>query len=290
MEEWQKQRLDFYQNSNALDFIENYFDVKKGVRCIACHEKDMYVLKHEPTYRLYDGKDKCRAYTLPDSISKDYSALIYYACVHSYVYTFDKCILEWNDIKNKKSIFIKNRVGLNTCIELDAPIDINSDKIKRLSFFDHIEQFNEAIEKIINKIKNICEDAKKITEIDYKIDYNLQFSGNGIYIHIEGYYEEDLLEPNAFKDNMINLIDILKEKEDLGDDIKVHVCNNKIPWNKYFKIPFTFHESRPRISIPLPKGKLDEKWIDEHSNVNNIMNDYSLIKEIINNAGWNKIW
>lgn len=277
IELWQKDRISFYHKSGVLNFIENFFDVKKGIRCVVGHEKDMYRLKHEPSYRLWEN-GKCRGYTLPDPISRKYDILRDYWCVHSLMYTFDKSVLTWNDASNSKSMFRDRRVGLNAVIELDSPDDPSSDKAKRLTFFDHIAEFDSVISKIDKILEN------ETTE------YNLMFSGNGIYVMLEGYYGEDLLEEGCFKQNFSNLLDTLKEKEGLGDKMRVHVDNAKAPWNDYFKICFTFHETRPRISIPLPKGKLDGKWIDKVSNVNNVMNDYSIIDEIIKKAEWKKIW
>lgn len=285
---WKKDRMKFYVESGSLDFINNFFDVKKGVRCVAGHEKDMYRLRHEPTYRLWEN-GKCRAYTVPDITGK-YNPLIDYWCLHSYIHTFDKSVLEWNDAELSKSMYKSNKVGLNAIIELDGPDDPKSSKAKRLDFFNYINDFDAAIKKIIDVLEEISEEATRKTGEKYTINYNLQFSGNGIYFILEGYYDDNLLTDGGYRDNFRNLLDRLKEKEGLGDKTKVHVCNSKAPWNKYFKIPFTFHEFRNRISIPLPKGKLDRKWIDRVSNADNVMKDFSIIKEIINKAKWKKLW
>jgi len=291
MEDWQKQRLDFYNKSGALEFINNYFDVKKGFRCIAGHVKDMYQLNQQPTYRLWED-NKCRAFTLPDYITKKNTTLIAYGCVHSFIYTVNESSLKWNKAERSKEIFKSSITGINPVIELDAPDDPTSKKAKRLTFFDHIDEFNEAILIINNLFKEIEEKATEITNEPCPLEYNLQFSGNGLYVQLEGYYGDDVLEENGVKDNFINVIDILKDERGLGDKEKVHVCNSKAPWNDYFKIPFTFHETRPRISIPLPKKKLDSKYIDRASNLINIFNDinYSLTKEIIEKSNWKKIW
>lgn len=279
VEWWKEDRILFYSERCVLDFINKYFDVKKGVRCVVGHEKDMYRLKHEPSYRLWNG-NKCRAYTLPDLKNWKYNALKDFWCLHSLMYTFDKSALEWNDGTESKSMFRDRRLGLNAVIELDSPDDPGSNKAKRLTFFDYINKFDDAIKKIDKILENET------------TDYNLMFSGNGIYVMLEGYYGDDLLEEGCFRDNFINLLDTLKEKENLGDKMKVHVDNAKAPWNDYFKLPLTFHETRPRMSIPLPKGKLDGKWIDRVSNMNNIMKDFSfsIVEEIIKKAGWKKIW
>ena len=273
VEWWRVDRIKFYEESGTGLFIDNFFDVKKGVRCIVGHEKDMYRLNHEPHYREWNG-GKCRAYTLQDPILSRFRILTDDWTNHCYIYTYDKSILQWHNGTESRAMFRNNKVGLNAVIELDSPDDPNSDKAKRLTFFNHISEFDMAIEKIVKVLEEWAKKATKKTGVVYKIEYNLQFSGNGVYIYLEGYYEDNLLEGGGFKDNFINILDTLKEKEDLGDKTKVHICNSKAPWNKYFKVPFSFHETRNRISIPLPKGKLDGKWIDRVSNVDNIMNDY----------------
>jgi hypothetical protein len=277
MEDWQEQRVDFYQNSAALPFINNYFDVKKGVRLLFGHIKDMYKLKRMPTYRLYEN-NKCRYMTLPDVITRKYTPLKDYWCNHSSIYTFDKKVLQFHSDNDTLELGRNSAIGMNAVIELDSPNDPSYDKAKRLLFFDHIEEFNNVISQI----------DKKLNELT--TDYNIMFSGNGIYIILESCYEDNFSQEGYYRDNFLNLLHTMQETEGLGDKFKVHIDNSKAPWNDFFKLPFTFHESRPRISIPLPKGELDSEFINEHSNVNNTLNDYSLINETIQNAKWSKIW
>jgi hypothetical protein len=277
IEGWQLDRRKFYSESGVIKYLDNYFDVQKGIRCVVGHEKDLYRLKHEPSYRKWNGS-KCRSYTLPDIFTGKYTSLLEYWCNHSYMYTFNKSVLDWNDEVNSIGMFTENMVGLNPVIELDSPDDPGSDKARRLTFFDYVKEYQVAIDRIV-----------KILE-EYTTDYNLQFSGNGIYICLEGYYGNDLLEEGCFSDNFSNILDILKEREGLDNKMKVHVCNSQAPWNKYFKIPFTFHETRPRVSIPLSANELDKEWIDRVSNVNNIMNDYSIVDEVIKKSAWKKLW
>lgn len=277
IEWWKKDRIKFYEESDVKQFIDNFFDVKKGVRCIAGHEKDMYRLKHQPSYRIWEN-NQCRAITIHDPISKKYDALVDYWCNHTFMYTFDKSILDWNDGLNSIPMFRDNRIGLNAVIDLDSPDDPGSNYAKRLTFFDYIDDFNN----VINRIDKFLG--------DYTTDYNLQFSGNGIYINLEGYYGDDILEEDCARDMFINLLDNLREKQGLDNKLKVHVDNAGAPWNDFFKLPFTFHETKSRVSIPLPKGELDGEWINRVSNVNNITTDKSIVNEIIKKAKWDKIW
>lgn len=278
LEQWQQQRIEFYNiNNKVIDFLNKYFNVSKGKRCIVGHVKDMYKLKRQPTYRIY-GNNQCRALTIPDAITNTYSPLKDYWTVHSYMYIFNECVLNWTNLSMRKEIMKNSLVGLNAVIELDSPEVPNSETAVRTSFFDYIQDFDLAINHIDKKLTNLGE------------DYNLMFSGNGIYIILEGYYEDNLQD---YITNFINLIDTLKEVEGLGNSLKVHVDNKSAPWNDYFKIPFTFHEKRQRISIPLPKEKLDEEWIDYISHTDNIINNNHIswcVNDIIKKANWKKLW
>lgn len=290
MEDWQKERIDFYINSGALKFIEEYFNVKKGVRCIVGHLRN-YPSK-KPVYYEYgrdDNKNLCRAITLPDH-NKDsglYNNLVNFNCVHSLIDTFNISVLEWMDIVSHRQNIVDNVCGLNLIIELDAPYDSLERGAKRLNFFDFIDEFNRCVNIIGKYLDDVGE------------EYNIMFSGNGIYIMLEGFYEIDSLLD--YKENFIRLMDNIKEdNSELDNPIKVHIDNKSCPWNDYFKIPFTFHEKRPRISIPLSKDEIDGKWLNEVSDISNIfVRDnfydcdnfcYDVINEVISKCEWRKIW
>jgi len=270
MENWKEKRIDFYQNSKSLEFIKNYFDVKKGIRLVACHNKNGETIRNINDYQTL----QLRPLTLPDYTTGKYNILKDFWCVHSLMYTFDNKMADWMKIKDHTITLENNRVGINAVIDLDTPDDPESDKAKRLTFFDHIQQFNNTINIIDKKLDEECQ------------DYNLMFSGNGIYFILNGYYGDNLL---TYRDNFVNTIDNLKENG-LDDKLKVHIDNKSAAWSVYTKIPFTFHTSKDRISIPLPKGEIDGRWLNEVSNSNNIMNDYTIVNEIIKKSNWNKIW
>ncbi len=271
MEEWQKQRLDFYQNSGALEFIKNYFNVKKGVRCIAGHYKE-YPKRGRCQYEYQNNKT--RMITIPHIDTKKYTSLIDFNCVHSFMRTFDKSVLEWMDIKTYLHFIRTSSVGINAILEIDTPYISIEEKSPRVDFFECTNDINNTINTIDKKLEEIGE------------NYNMLFSGNGLYIILEGYYEDNFLE---YKDNFINLFENL-QKDGFGNPLKIHIDNKLAPWNDYMKIPFTFHERKPRITVPLPKGDIDVEWLKRVSNINNIMNDYSIISEIIKKANWVKLW
>lgn len=269
----QKDRIDFYENSSAADFINRYFDVQKGVRYIVGHVENRSKRGRQPSYRLYKN-NRCKPIALPKAFGNKGSPFRDYYCNHAFIYTFNDHGDEWFDEKEKKTLYTENILGMNQVIDLDMPDDPEGEKSRRLNFFDYINEFDGIISEVDKTLKKWDE------------NYNLMFSGNGIYMLLQGCYEDNL---NDYIDNIINLVDKLKETE-LGNESKVHICNSGAPWNDYMKIPFTFHETRPRMSVPLSKGKIDGEWLDRVSNVNNVMKDYSIVDEIIERCRWDKIW
>ncbi len=278
-EEWQKDRNEFYNKSKAYKFIENYFDVEKGTRCIAGHKKIYYIegkqytknskgdlIKFNPDYYTYNGDFK-------KMITLEKEKLIEFNCIHTFMRTFNEKPINYYS-RFEPDTPKESVIGINPVLELDTPYETLSEGSPRKDFFNSINEFNEAIKKMDKELNNI------------NTDYNIMFSGNGIYFLLEGYYGNEL---NKYEENLINLIDQLKETE-LGNPLKVHLDNKESPWNDYFKIPFTFHEKKSRISCPLPKGELNKEWIKEHTDIVKIKEDYSLISELINESGWNKIW
>jgi len=268
-----KDRMAFYKNSSATDFINYYFNVQKGVRYMVGHVENRAELGRMPSYRMYKN-NKCKAIKLSTILDEKDNPFREYYSNHAYIYTFKDHKDKWFNIEQKKTMYTENILGMNQVIDLDMPEDPKGEKARRLNFFDHIDEFNVVISKI----------DKKLTDLEE--NYNLMFSGNGIYFVLEGYYEDNL---SVYIDNIINLIDHFKETE-FGDKSEVHVCNNAAPWNDYFKLPFTFHESRPRMSVPLRKGKIDGDWLDKVSDISNVMNDYSIVDDIIEKCRWEKLW
>ncbi len=272
MEDWQKQRLNFYTKSEALDFIKKYFNVKKGVRCVACHYRE-YPKKGRHQYEHFENK--VRMITIPHIKNEIPNILTDFNCVHSFMRIFRKSVLEWMDIKDYLPTIRNSSIGMNAILEIDTPYVSLEEKSPRIDFFDCINDINNTIKIIDKELENINE------------KYNMMFSGNGLYFILEGYYNEDTFMD--YKENFINLFENM-QKNGLGDKLKVHIDNKLAPWNDYMKIPFTFHERKPRITVPLPKGDIDTEWLKRVSHTTNIMNNYTIISEIIKTANWEKLW
>lgn len=278
IDSWQMERYKFYKESKALDFIKDYFDVKDGVRCIAVHHPKG---KENPDkiYRGYQYQNnKQRLVTFYPEL------LINYNCIHSYMYIFDRKVLDLVEQDDAIKLYRASAVGINAILEIDSPNESEDKRAKRLDIMDYIPELNDTISIIDKQL----EDGDNYSGEDY----NILFSGNGIYIILEGYYPrldnevENLL---TYKDNFINLFEnVLGE---LRDKTKVHIDNAEAPWNDYMKIPFTFHEKTPRISIPLPKGEeIIKEDLQYYSDADNAIKNPEIVEEIIKRAKWEKLW
>lgn len=276
IEQWQLNRYKFYKKPGIIPFIENYFDVKDGVRCVAAHPRE-YPKKGRVQYEYQDNMQ--RMYTFYPEL------LIRYNCIHSFMHIFDPIVLEWTDENDAIELYRtaesdgKASAGINAILEVDSPYDSIGEKARRLDIFNFIPELNNRISKI-DKWLN-----------EYGENYNIQFSGNGVYIILEGVYPkiDNDGDIKTYKENFINMVERMKETE-LGDKTKIHIDNNKAPWNDYMKIPFTFHERFHRISIPLQKGEIIKEDLIYYSDPNNIMNNPDIVSKIIKDANWQKLW
>lgn len=261
--------ISLYSNQKVLDFINNYFDVKKGVRCSVGHKKDY----KSPSYYKHFNNMTCLR-TLPFLDKDNIVSLLEFNCLHSFMYIFDEKVIDGFIMPNYISQIKNSIIGINAIFEIDSPYNSNRKGKRRLDIFDHIEEMNQLIYAVDKELEKQGE------------DYNMLFSGNGIYIILEGYYENNWFD---YAENFESLFSNMKNSG-YGDKLKVHIDNNKIPWNDYMKIPFTFHEKKDRISVPLAKGEINGEWLNRVSNVNNIINNCDIVDEVISKCRWKKLW
>lgn len=294
-----------------MEFMEQYFDVKKGVRCIAGHKYS----KGSPVYYVYDRREGIEGIERIEGIEGEggkrgegieYRKMINpripeydnvmrkIKTAHGFFFTFDGRVVDsYFPAIGRINYICSSIVGINYSIDLDAPHESLEKGAKRLDFFDYVKEFDEAVGVI-------CRRLDELGEV-----YNLMFSGNGIYIMLGGYYED--IDGDVM--NYVRDIDIEIENMkngslgngslgngslgiDLGNKLKVHIDNKKLAWNKYVKLPFQPHGNLGnRYSIPIPIGGdhgqnkcIDKEWVREACNL-------GIGKEnIIKKANWKKIW
>lgn len=270
---WMTKRYKFYKNDSILAFIKDYFDVKDGVRCIAAHPIE-YPDRGRVQYEY--NKTEQRMFTFSERL------LTKYNCLHSFMWIFDHKVLGWVDQNYSLNLYRSAAVGINAILEIDSPYESDKEGAKRLDVMNYIEDMNNVIRRIDRVLVKLGE------------KYNILFSGNGIYIILEGYYprlKEEVEKLGIYKQNFVNLFENKKYLGDLREDVtKVHIDNAGAPWNDYMKIPWTFHEIfKNRVSIPLGKGDIVKEDLEYFSNAENIIKG-DLAKEIIKRANWEKLW
>lgn len=300
----QNNYLSLYKCREVQDFILKFFEVKKGNRCrvrfgvgrdsVTYYNNEKY--RNIPSTKSFVSINKDN---IIDELSKSAS--------HFFTHLFDDDSINkgltnidnWEygqfNLEFRKYVMSKY-VGITYVIDIDSPklypeIEGN---IERYDFFEPkiINYFNEATKLVAEELDNI-------------VEYNCMFSGNGFYFILESFYPED--NTNIF-DDIISYKDVIEAK--LNEvDIKLEELNNPIRikaksegWNRYYKIPFTFHRHKPKISVPLNKryiGELNPIWLDyitdistliKSNNDNTTTVDCGILKEIIKDCQWEKLW
>lgn len=293
MENWQNERMKFYAESGLLSkggFFDEYFKLRQGVRCVAGHFIDYP--DRSPQYYEYDNQGNCRMITLPDCDGK-WNYLVDWYTVHGFMFAFDERVLDWMPMfgNEHNDIIEENVVGLNAVLEIDTPYESEEEGAARLDFFGWVDEFND----VICKVGKILEDRGE--------EYNIIFSGNGIYIVFEGCYiglDADTEEFERYKKNFEKLFLKLQFEEGLGERVKIHIDNKAVPWNDYMKIPFTGHPNG-RMSVPIggSAGGVSDVMIDGEWLKNVCYEDTlkkggkELVNEVIDRAvgkGWRNIW
>lgn len=276
-EEWrnkirdtERSRFILYNEPKTIDFILKFFDMenKQAARCRVWTKERV---GEEPIIARYGRNQKLI------SLAKENIMKQLFECHTTYFYEFlfDKEGISSSITKNQKK---KQIVGVSPVMDIDAPSIFENEGTKnevvvgRESMFGYIDDFNSTIELIDSELKEVG------------MDYKVSGSGNGVYIIGEPFYSEKEEEIYQYVDKFTELInDINNVKEN-----KLEIHDNAKAWSFYYKIPFTFHVNRQRISIPLNKGKLNGEWMDKATDIKrlNMNNVKSVVSEIIKRSGW----
>lgn len=262
--------LNLYRNDDRVkEFILKFFNVRTGIRARAFQDKSKKLY-----YRYgWKGQENLVPLTGAYFFQQIENAK---AAIFFYEYLFDDRVTK-RDIKKDEIVGHNDKItGATFVFEIDMPRDEDN---KKYDFFDHFSKIMVVKRRVEIELKQ------------RKIEYNCVFSGNGIYIIIESLYLKDVnkdvywlrgLRRSYVK--MLNRVTYVTKPIPVVDD-------RELGWANYFKIPFTFHESRDRMTIPISKGYIDKEWLDKATNLSN---DYCMTKEnitdIIQKSKWVKIW
>lgn len=323
-------RMILYEESkDIVDFIVNFFNIRKGVRCRTRFGsgKEMPFNYEDYGYNLRSSRFNLVTINKGNVISE-----LGYGLSHFLQHIYDKEVL--TDAETEVSILLKkynisrtdipkrrpivkkvmesHYMGITNVIDIDSPY-LNENTTERMNFFDPkiVEYFNEAT-------KMFAQEFDDVGEL-----YNCEFSGNGFYFITESYYPSEYLNRNhstlsAYKLKIKRICDEIDHRL-LQKNIPIKVKFKKEGWSRFNKIPFAFHDSRDRLCIPISKdhiGNIDVKWLDEHTSIGNFIGynkigqieiknekngkninidegyviDHDLVREIIKACKWEKIW
>ena len=310
--------LSLYSVPEIRDFITEFFTIRKGNRCRICdinkNTGRKYPLYKDTNTTTNDWETIWNLVPIKDNLNKE----LLRGMSHFLVHIFDDAVVNGsftNKYKNYKSLNIEHTKALwkdytfDHCIGTSYVIDMDSPRLNPASaeggkhnFFESnvISDFNESTSLISQALK------------DYGIKYNCIFSGNGFYFVLESYYANENLNDMTIQEYE----EILKLKlESIKSDInKIHNYPNVDKsvygvqieavgqgWSRYYKMPFAFHNSHQRISIPLNNnqiGNIDQDWLNDSTYIPNIIKyednnyiiDTGIIRDIISKAKWSKIW
>lgn len=308
-------KMVLYSNKDIIKFILDFFKIRKGVRC-----RTRFNGRKTPfSYEDYGNNLQYFNFNLVTIDENNIIPELRYGLSHFLQHIYDKEVLteaenevdillkkyniNRNDIPNRRPIVKKimesHYAGIINVIDIDSP-HLNENTTERMNFFDNkvIGYFNEATRLVANEFDDIGE------------LYNCEFSGNGFYFITESYYPSEYLYRNhstlfAYKQKLKRICDEI-DRRLWEKNIPITINFKKEGWSRFNKMPFAFHDSRNRISIPLGKkhiGNIDVKWLDEHTNLNNIIikdnnddnkNNYIIndkcVDEIIKACRWEKLW
>lgn len=280
--------VEYYkQNDQVKNFIIKFFKVRKGIRARVIQD--------------YTTKGKViRYYWLTNNLATIDDNNFWYetdkkGTLFFYEMIFDERtagkMLGNLPFKSKSGIYYgdhklrleSSAIGASTVFDIDAP---NVDN-RKVNFFDIWEEFDQT--------KAIIE--QELQELG--INFNCMFSGNGIYVICESMYfdeiekmkgiEKDFAKMDMYNDSIDAIIKDINKKLEM-DGLKVGIDSIAKHWAKYQKVPFTYQPYRERISIPIPKGKIDINWLKQVSDAKIFLDSNNVANSAIKIADWKDIW
>lgn len=296
LDKWKKMTDLYRKDERVRDFILNFFQTRKGIRC-ACFQ--------DGTRGIYwrFGWNEQKALTGIDienfwrriGAAKGL-AIFFYTYIFDDIVT-DPGIYHWEYEKNNKGEYILKADGSKKVIILhdydviggNIAFDIDIPHIKGVNrkndFFN--KKWYEEIMWVKCRVEQIFDRMG--------VKYNCIFSGNGIYLVTESTFFDELksqgldMDLSKFKRTSVNMREKMQPFPGGGHPV---IDLRDIGWATYLKIPWTFHESRNRMSIPISKGYIYRNWLQTVTNLNE---KYTLSKanidDILERCKWvNNIW
>ena len=254
-----RKKMDaFYsKRPNIVKFILDFFKLKKGIRCRARLEplpnkngKQHYTRYDTSLYDWTYGKGtKENRYKYPlctinrRNIEEELikaKTLFFYECIFSKDAT--RC--------NSTDELIDCIIGITPVMDIDSPHIYPIERFPdgRKKRIDTLSVSGIPVMEKFDEIRLIAKE--ELEKVEMWDDVRMMHSGNGMYIILPDFYGsiEEIDEYVHAVNLLINDINI-DVKQSLIETLPVPVS-----WSKFFKIPFTFHNDYPRLSIPIDKN------------------------------------
>lgn len=286
--------------SGILPYISNAY--MRNSELLDCHKH--YGYKHgyiDPTKQNYwticpflENKDEYHMVTFtgiprfPDNELEIMQLLTKNRVIHKFTYIFDPIVYE-------KGPCLRNETG-KPILNKDNKLILDEKLVKGAEFLIDID-IRDTVKDTGKNFFNIEIYDEYVKVVRFLIgdnikDYKLMFSGNGIYIIKKRYYEFEKLN-TTFNDYRLKYKSLMENKniEIQKVGIKYLMLDHNHGWNKYFKMAFTLHASKERVSIPLNVEEfLDNqkyiKYIDENSSIKNLLENKVSAKDILTDSKW----
>jgi hypothetical protein len=292
----------YRRDERVKNFILSFFKTRRGVRCSCFQDKSRGV-----HYRYFYNEQKALGKLTFDNFwdrvgNAKGMAIFFYEYIFDewatdpgvnhweYVIDDNGDIVVDNKGKPKVRIFHNDSIiGSSIVFEIDAPsvpsVD-KDDRVEEMKNSGKIDFFDSRYYEEFMWVKARVE--QKLDMLGAK--YNCLFSGNGIYIIVETAYFDEIENMNLYKmrktkQNMFSQIQPFPPDSNKKGHPVIDLRD--IGWALYFKVPFSFHETRDRMVIPISKGYINREWLDRVTDMNY---EYAMTKEniddILGKCGW----
>lgn len=152
-------------------------------------------------------------------------------------------------------VYNKHIIGMSPCFDIDSPTDPKTNKkTDCFEIWDRFMFIKQKIEKYLD---------------DLGFEYQIVFSGNGIYIIMEECYFRNYDEFLEFVDEINNIIIYINWYADQYYKYKIHpnIDKKSKSWWNYDKTVFTYQSKSNRMTIYLPKGYVDKEYVKRITNI-----------------------
>jgi hypothetical protein len=293
---YQKLTELYRRDERVRDFILDFFKTRKGIRCVSFQDKTrgIHFRYGWNEQKALSGLDIENFWMRERNANG--MAMFFYEYIFD-PYVTDPQYNHWVYVKGsdgnvvtysngRKKIAILHDyyiIGSSIVFEIDAPQTKNGS-----GSGDKVDIFDPKYYPLFMWVKKRVEQ-----ELDRKgVIYNSLFSGNGIYIICESAFFNEIEDMNLvkFRETKHNMFEKIQPFGVRGNNPSIDTRD--IGWATYYKTPFTFHETRDRMVIPISRGYINKEWLDHVTNINTeYVTSEANISDILKRCEWEKdIW